>query len=80
MLLTEQTQEWERGNHAGVLTGVRTYSKWAGGLMIVTNYTFTSGVLATTLVPEEAMGAFKGENPNGTWTVSVQDVAPCMPE
>lgn len=34
VLLTEQTREWERGNRAGVLTGIRTYSKWAGGLML----------------------------------------------
>lgn len=36
VLLTEQTREWERGNRAGVIDGVRTYSKWAGGLMVVT--------------------------------------------
>jgi O-antigen/teichoic acid export membrane protein len=35
VLLTEQTQEWERGNHSGVVAGVRTYSKWAGGLMVL---------------------------------------------
>lgn len=35
VLMTEQTQQWERGNRAGVLDGVRTYSKWAGGLMVV---------------------------------------------
>lgn len=35
VLLTEQTREWERGNRAGVLDGVRSYSKWAGGLMVV---------------------------------------------
>jgi O-antigen/teichoic acid export membrane protein len=34
VLLTEQTQEWERGNRSGVLAGIRTYSKWAGGLML----------------------------------------------
>jgi O-antigen/teichoic acid export membrane protein len=35
VLLTEQTREWERGNRAGVLAGIRTYSKWAGSLMLV---------------------------------------------
>jgi O-antigen/teichoic acid export membrane protein len=35
VLLTEQTQEWERGNRAGVLEGVRRYSKWAGGIMVL---------------------------------------------
>ena len=35
VLLTEQTREWERGNRAGVLAGIRTYSKWAGGVMLL---------------------------------------------
>ena len=35
VLLTEQTRDWERGEQAGVLAGVRTYSKWAGGLMLL---------------------------------------------
>jgi hypothetical protein len=30
---------------------------------------------ATPLVPEEALGAFIGENPNGTWTVTIDDDA-----
>src|SRR5205085_11651163 len=28
-----------------------------------------------TVVPEEAMGAFRGENPNGTWKLVVKDEA-----
>jgi O-antigen/teichoic acid export membrane protein len=35
VLLTEQTRDWERGDQAGVLAGVRTYSRWAGGLMLL---------------------------------------------
>jgi O-antigen/teichoic acid export membrane protein len=35
MLMTEQTRDWERGERARVLSGVRSYSKWAGGLMLV---------------------------------------------
>ncbi len=35
MLMTEQTRDWERGERAGILAGIRSYSKWAGGLMLV---------------------------------------------
>jgi subtilisin-like proprotein convertase family protein len=31
------------------------------------------GVTATPLVPEEALGAFIGEDPNGTWTLRIHD-------
>jgi subtilisin-like proprotein convertase family protein len=40
---------------------------------LVTDRTFVDGVTATPLVPEEALGAFIGENPNGTWTLTVSD-------
>ncbi|HQR35408.1 MAG TPA: proprotein convertase P-domain-containing protein [Blastocatellia bacterium] len=39
----------------------------------VTDFTFANGVTAPTLVPEEAMAAFQGENPNGTWTLTITD-------
>jgi subtilisin-like proprotein convertase family protein len=39
----------------------------------VTDNTFEDNVVESPLVPEEAMGAFAGENPNGTWTLDVQD-------
>jgi len=35
VLLTEQTRDWEKGARSSVLAGVRSYSKWAGGIMIV---------------------------------------------
>jgi O-antigen/teichoic acid export membrane protein len=35
MLMTEQTRDWERGERARILAGIRAYSKWAGALMIV---------------------------------------------
>jgi O-antigen/teichoic acid export membrane protein len=35
MLLTEQTRDWERGERARILAGVRSYSRWAGGIMVV---------------------------------------------
>jgi subtilisin-like proprotein convertase family protein len=39
----------------------------------VTLSIFDDGVLESPLVPEEAMGAFVGENPNGTWRLRVED-------
>lgn len=39
----------------------------------VTDHVYTSEVVASPLVPEEAMAAFVGENPNGTWTLIVVD-------
>ena len=39
----------------------------------VTDNTFQNNVVETPLVPEEAMGAFVGENPNGSWTLRVED-------
>lgn len=40
---------------------------------IATQMPFTNGVSNATVVPEEPLGAFVGENPNGTWTISVAD-------
>jgi O-antigen/teichoic acid export membrane protein len=34
MMLTEQTRDWEQGERGSVLAGVRSYSKWAGALMV----------------------------------------------
>lgn len=35
MLMTEQTRDWEKGERASILAGLRAYSKWAGALMLV---------------------------------------------
>jgi O-antigen/teichoic acid export membrane protein len=35
VLLTEQTRDWERGRHVGVLDGIRKYTLGAAGLMLV---------------------------------------------
>ena len=40
---------------------------------LVTDHLYVNGVLASPLVPEEAMGAFIGEDPNGTWTLTISD-------
>lgn len=41
----------------------------------VSEHTFTSGVTATPLTAESALGAFHSENPNGTWTLEISDTA-----
>jgi uncharacterized repeat protein (TIGR01451 family) len=40
---------------------------------LVTDQAYVNLTAATPLVPEEAMGAFIGEDPNGTWTLTVSD-------
>jgi O-antigen/teichoic acid export membrane protein len=35
VLMTEQTRDWEKGERASILAGIRSYSKWAGALMLV---------------------------------------------
>lgn len=41
----------------------------------VTDHAFTNFVAVTALVPEEALAAFVGEDPNGVWTLSISDDA-----
>ncbi|HQR39212.1 MAG TPA: proprotein convertase P-domain-containing protein, partial [Blastocatellia bacterium] len=42
---------------------------------LATDHLYANLTLASPLAPEEALGAFIGENPNGTWTLSVGDDA-----
>jgi subtilisin-like proprotein convertase family protein len=44
-------------------------------LETVTDKLYTNLVVASPLIPEGALGKFKGENPNGTWALSVGDDA-----
>ena len=39
----------------------------------VTEHTYANLALATPLTPEQGLGAFVGENPNGTWTLTISD-------
>jgi subtilisin-like proprotein convertase family protein len=39
----------------------------------VTDAIYQSGVSQQALIPEEAFGAFRGEDPNGTWTLTITD-------
>lgn len=40
---------------------------------LATDQAYVNLVLASPLAPEEAMAAFIGENPNGTWTITISD-------
>ncbi|HXG76911.1 MAG TPA: oligosaccharide flippase family protein [Gaiellaceae bacterium] len=59
VLLTEQTRDWERGDRAGVLAGVRTYTLWAGALMVVAVPVFYVAMpwLVETVFGDEYAGA-----------------------
>lgn len=49
VLMTEQTRDWERGERARILAGVRSYSRWASAIMLVAVPVFF--VLLPWLVP-----------------------------
>ncbi len=40
---------------------------------LVTDHAYVLSTLASPLVPEESLAAFVGEDPNGTWTLTVSD-------
>ncbi len=42
---------------------------------LATDHAYVNLTLASPLVPEEAMAAFIGEDPNGTWTITISDDA-----
>jgi subtilisin-like proprotein convertase family protein/predicted MFS family arabinose efflux permease len=46
---------------------------YTGNPNLVTDHRYTDNTPATPLAPEEALGAFIGENPNGVWTLTVAD-------
>lgn len=43
-----------------------------------TDYFYTSSVVATPLSPEGRLSAFRGQNPNGVWTLSISDDTPTI--
>ena len=51
-------------------SGVLPYTTNNG---IVTDNAYVNLTLASPLTPEESFGAFKGEDPNGVWTLTISD-------
>jgi len=41
----------------------------------VTTHLYTDNVVATPLSPEGRLAGFRGENPNGTWTLTIEDAS-----
>jgi subtilisin-like proprotein convertase family protein len=48
---------------------------YAGNPNITTDHAYANLTVATPLTPEEPLGAFTGQNPNGDWTLKVSDDA-----
>jgi len=40
---------------------------------LVTDHAYVNLTTATPLVPEEGLSAFRGQDPNGTWTITISD-------
>ncbi|HLL55466.1 MAG TPA: choice-of-anchor D domain-containing protein, partial [Myxococcaceae bacterium] len=61
------------GNASGVQNAFNG-TRWTDrSAQLVTRTSYTSGVAKTELAPEGALSAFLGEDPNGTWVITVQD-------
>lgn len=59
-------------NPANGARGVFEGTKWSARANDpVTDHLFANGVIAPLLSPEGRFGAFRGEDPNGTWTLNV---------
>jgi subtilisin-like proprotein convertase family protein len=50
-----------------------TQVPYASNNNLVTDHTYSNLTVASPLVPEEPLGAFIGDNPNGNWTVAISD-------
>lgn len=61
------------GNGAGLDNGFNG-TTWNDSASIpVTDNNFVDTFASSPLIPEEALGAFIGEDPNGTWTLTISD-------
>lgn len=67
-LTTDNGSGWDN-----VFNGTVWDDQWVGPS--VGDYTYANNVVVPTMSPEEAMGAFIGEDPNGTWTLTIVDDA-----
>ncbi|MBX7157240.1 MAG: proprotein convertase P-domain-containing protein, partial [Verrucomicrobiae bacterium] len=60
------------GVNDNIFNGTLWYDEASKSAGSVSNV-YTDNVVETQLIPEGALGIFKGENPNGTWTLNVTD-------
>ncbi|HNB50768.1 MAG TPA: proprotein convertase P-domain-containing protein, partial [Anaerolineales bacterium] len=61
------------GANDNVFDGTTWDDQWVGPS--VGDYVYTNNTIALNMSPEEAMGAFIGENPNGIWKLVIHDDA-----
>ena len=69
------------GSNANVFNGTSWDSQanplgqlpYASNAGLVTDHSYVNGSTASPLAPEESLGAFNGEDPNGTWTLRISD-------
>ncbi len=61
-------------NNGGTENNVFRGTVWDDGAgKTAVDYVYAQGTIATPLAPEEPLGAFIGEDPNGIWTMTVAD-------
>ncbi|MCB9135174.1 MAG: proprotein convertase P-domain-containing protein [Anaerolineales bacterium] len=71
---TEVTITTDNGaNRDNVFDGTTWDDQWVGPS--VGDYVYVNNVVVPFMSPEEAMGAFRGENPNGVWKLVIHDDA-----
>jgi subtilisin-like proprotein convertase family protein len=63
-----------RRRGSGSLSSMTTRWDDSAGVLVATKGLFAPNTTEPTMVPEGAMGAFIGENPNGVWTLTITDV------
>lgn len=65
-----------RRRGSGSLSSLTTrWNDSAGEANLITRVAWAAEQRRAQMVPEGALGAFIGQNPNGTWTLTVQDIA-----
>lgn len=75
-ITTENGDGGGKGAGRGVIGNTFNGTNWFNDAQDpVTDFPFSGFDLVTPLSPEESLAAFSGENPNGTWTITVTDVA-----
>lgn len=72
---TEVTLSTDNGiGNDNVFAGTTWTDQWVGAS--VSDYAYTNNVPVPTMSPEEALSAFRGEDPQGTWKLVIHDDAP----
>jgi subtilisin-like proprotein convertase family protein len=60
-------------DNGGLVGGNFDGTEWDDSATPIALKTFTNNVLIPSAAPEQGFSAFQGENPNGTWTLTITD-------